>query len=308
MGLPDHHAESRAAGGPGSPITISRYGTGLPIINANFSATARCIDVAHDWIVVDGVQAQNTDGTGLGPIRINGAANVTIKNSIIKNAGSQGYVLNCIAPCPNLTVVSNTFTKDAGTLSDRIIAVNGPGSDNPVISNNTINDMQAFFGIVTFDVNGAQINGNALTGNGMATACNANTANMTVPCNVYENVIRDVSGAAVAGHPRDGEAIEITGCDPAEQPSVCPSGIKYASGNVYRNTIIDSGGNTNNCTGGQDARDSQVYYNICLTPSRSGQGYCDHWSTSGPAGHPVVLYNNSCFAPALNAYSFTSSV
>jgi hypothetical protein len=193
-----------SSGTANNPIVLGSYGSGaVPLIDGSGTLTYLVV-VKGAYVIVRNLALHNASGYG---VDVLASPHVTIQNCSFQNFGAAA--INVGDNSPYILVDKNTATNSAGfTSSSGFLRFASISSDNPVISRNTVGDLNSHFGISTTDAMNVQIFGNTVTGNGHNITIEGQTRSVTGG-KIYDNTA--VGASTLEG---DGENITLTGIAP----------------------------------------------------------------------------------------------
>lgn len=306
--------------GASSTNTISFIGHGDTLMFASPSGAkyAFALDGA-DWVILDSLRIQAMSATyGTGILLINGADNNIVRNCIIDNSGitsttstnSAGITMNnsftsttTNGACGSNNLIDNNFIM-GGYNGITLYGYLAGGSDNNVISNNTIQDYYSY-GISIEEVTGVTVSGNDISRPTRSSISTSYTIDIdgVVGATIEKNRIHNNSGGN-PGSTSTFYGIYLYGADATgAQPNMVINNLIYdinSSGSLYgiycyssdhnyiaHNTISFSDQNTSTSSLARGfyqylTADSVAFLNNIVNITRSGTGtnYGSYYSSS----------------------------
>lgn len=258
-----------SSGASAKPIVFSAYGSGNNPLLDEQGVRLHAVTIQNQsYVTVSNLQFQNTTNV---TVMVQNGSYITLTYCTAKNSG--GHVFGVSGVSPGVVIDHNTYSMDPSFIMYGSFAVVYSAVESATISNNIaiLNGMARNAGIITLDVNNAQIYGNSIYHSAEAIGVKGYTRDV-VGAQVHDNAVYDTRNT----HNGDGEAIEFTGNTQVPY---------HVSGSVYRN-FIQGGPYMVNGIGGVYSPNVQAYDNIVFGPAIDA---AFHYSSNCPG---TVLYNN----------------
>lgn len=295
-----------SGGAVDGPIAFGAYGNGpKPIVDAQNSMNHAVTIRGTGFVVLDGLQFQNITFTSHGEslIQVLNSPHVTIKNCTFTSY-HVGAAIFLDSGSPYLVVDNNIGTKGVGSNGRFLTSTITTTSDNPVVSNNVIDDPgdRVLHQIGVFDVNNADFHGNTVYGGGIAAQLHVCFRSLTGK--IYDNYL---VGAARADE-GDNEIVELTGRNDGGTAGTCTPGDGKGNNftvtaDVYHNFLLFTH-HTFNGIAGQLAINSRIYGNLIINEVGAGDGNAITFTYRSVNN---VVYHNSIFDPHGYAFGFANN-